>query len=132
MFEEQKVIEEVRRRRNDNAISEESEKNELEIKLPDEREKIFYGKIPQDLLRNPKIESGPKALWALVHSYAKEKDLNGIPTIFTSQEKMGKDLGVTDRTIRRWFEVLKETGWAKIKRRGQGKSNVVLLYSKKR
>lgn len=105
---------------------------EPEFIFPDEKQGPLYGKIPQDLLRDPKIEAGPKALWADVHSYAREKNLKGIPTAFVSQEKLARDFGKTSRTIRNWLEELKENGWAKIKRCGQGKSNLISLYSIKR
>lgn len=108
------------------------EKDGQEYNFPDEP-KTQYGKIPQKLLRDPEIEVGPKILWGLVHSYSPEKDLDGkTPSAFISHKTIAKDLGVSIPTIRRWIKKLKDNGWANVKRRGLGKTNIINLYSKKR
>jgi len=115
------------------AKEKEAEKqNESSFKFPDERKEPLYGKVPQTLLRDSKIEPGPKVIWGLAHTYAPIKDLKGIPTAFVSAQTMAWDLGVSVWTIWRWIKILKNNGWAKIKKRGQGKSNIIDLYSRKR
>jgi hypothetical protein len=107
------------------------EEGKRECRFPDEKEPP-WGKVYQGLLRDPKIEVGPKILWGLVHSYAREKRINNIPTAFMSCKTMAEDLGVSALTIKRWIKRLKDTGWVGAKRRGQGQTNIISLYSKKR
>jgi len=115
------------------AKEKEAEKqNESSFKFPDERKEPLYGKVPQALLRDSKIEPGPKVLWGLVHTYAEMKDLKGIPTAFMSARTGMGNLGMSIWTIWRWIKILKNNGWAKIEKQGQGKPNIVHLYSRKR
>ena len=78
--------------------------------------------VPNFLLKSSKLSSGDKMAFAMLLSYAWQNDY-----CFPGQERLAKDLGVTDRSVRTNLKALEEQGLLVIKRRGQGKTNVYEL-----
>ena len=46
---------------------------------------------------------------------------------FPGQDRLADDMGVGKRSIVRWIKELEDAGFLKVKRRGQGKSNLYEL-----
>jgi len=95
-------------------------------------EGIYFGKVPLELLRDPKVKLQAKAIYALMHSYSQPKRLISKPKTFVSQKRLAKDVGLSDEQIRYWLKKLEESGWLKVLRRGLNKTNYYILYAKKR
>lgn len=92
-----------------------------------------FGQIPQNLLRNPKILLQDKAMYGILHTIAKEKDLTEEPTIFQSGVSISRDFaGVNKDTFSRSINRLAEYGWVTNIRRGLGKANIIILNDKPR
>jgi len=100
-----------------------------EIKKPKGRNNGFYtAQIPVDLLKSKEVSMEAKVCYALLHSYAREKNLrNGKSQTFVSQSKLAKDLGVTVRAIKNWLRELRISGWVKVKKRKGTRSNITTL-----
>lgn len=79
--------------------------------------------VPNYFLKNPKISVGAKLTFAMLLQYAREED-----ECFPGQERLGQDMGVTDRSVRTWLNELKAAGLVTSKQRGQGRSNVYTLH----
>lgn len=65
------------------------------------------------MVRDPKLEPGPKALWLLVRSY--ETDRSGA---FTHPDTLARDLGVSSRTVERWRAALVKARYTTVTHRG--------------
>lgn len=91
-----------------------------------------FGQIPQELLRDPKIQPAAKALFGLLHTYSQHKNLAKKPTTFVSQARLAQDMGLHVNTIGRLLKHLKEKGWLSIIRRGLTESNVYILHGRRR
>lgn len=88
-----------------------------------------FGQTPQELLRNPEIKLQSKAIYGILHTIAKEKDLTEKPTIFKSGVSIAKEYaGVSKTTFERGIKELEKYGWATNIRRGLGKPNIILLH----
>jgi hypothetical protein len=91
-----------------------------------------FGQIPQELLRDPKIQPTAKALFGLLHTYSQHKNLAKKPTTFVSQDTLAQDMGLHINAIGRLLKHLKEKGWLSVKRRGLTKSNVYILHGRRK
>ncbi|MCW5714042.1 MAG: helix-turn-helix domain-containing protein [Bauldia sp.] len=60
--------------------------------------------------------------FAMLLSYAWQNDF-----CFPGQERLGADLGLSDRSVRTHLKSLEENGLLVIKRRGQGRTNIYEL-----
>lgn len=92
------------------------------IKILDPLLSQGFTPIPNIILRSPKISMQNKALYALLLSYA-WFDAHCFP----GQERVAKDLGVTDRTVRTLLKELKEHGLIDWTQRGLNKSNIYYI-----
>src|SRR5438105_12136225 len=86
-----------------------------------------FTQVPNFLLRSKKLSAGDKMTFAMLLSYAWQNDY-----CFPGQERLAKDLGLTDRSVRTHLKSLEAIGLLAIKRRGQGKTNVYELNLKPR
>lgn len=84
-----------------------------------------FTQVPNFLLRSKKLSSGDKMTFAMLLSYAWQNDY-----CFPGQERLARDLGLTDRSVRTHLKSLEGHGVLAIKRRGQGKTNVYELNLK--
>lgn len=60
----------------------------------------FFGQVPVDLLRDPKIKLQAKAVYALLHSYSQPKKLVSNPQTFVSQMRVAADAGMSVDRLR--------------------------------
>lgn len=81
-----------------------------------------FTQVPNHILRSGNITPGGKLAYAMLLSYAWQNDF-----CFPGQERLAKDMGVTDRSVRTYLQELETKGFLKIKRQGQGKPNMYEL-----
>lgn len=81
-----------------------------------------FTQVPNFLLKSRKLSSGDKMAFAMLLSYAWQNDF-----CFPGQERLAKDLGLSDRSVRTNLKSLEKNGLLRIKRRGQGRTNVYEL-----
>jgi DNA-binding transcriptional ArsR family regulator len=86
-----------------------------------------FTQVPNFLLKSKKLSSGDKMAFAMLLSYAWQNDF-----CFPGQQRLGEDLGIDERNVRRHLKSLEAIGLLAIQRRGQGKTNVYELNLKPR
>lgn len=74
--------------------------------------------VPNVLLENASLTMGARMTLMCLASFAWKGDP------FPGQERLGKMLGVTDRTVRDYLSELQREGYLKVSRRGRGRTNV--------
>lgn len=84
-----------------------------------------FTQVPNFLLRSNKLSSGDKLAFAMLLSYAWQNDY-----CFPGQKRLGEDMGLDERNVRRHLKSLEANGLLSIKRRGQGKTNIYELNLK--
>jgi hypothetical protein len=93
-----------------------------------QRHPPYYGQIPAELGKDPKIGGQAKALFAVMHSYSPEKQLKNNAVVEIAKETLAKDMGVSTEMIRIWLNTLIETGWIQKLRQGKMQPNKYILY----
>ena len=83
--------------------------------------------VPNHVLVSDKVSPGAKLAYAMLLKYAWQDDF-----CYPGQERLAKDMGVTDRSVRTHLKSLEANGLLAIQRRGQGKTNVYELDLKPR
>src|SRR5919206_2940916 len=78
--------------------------------------------VPNHLLISNRISPGAKLTYAMLLKYAWQNDY-----CFPGQERLAKDMGVTDRSIRTYLQELEREQFITIKQRGLGKPNLYEL-----
>jgi DNA-binding transcriptional ArsR family regulator len=86
-----------------------------------------FTQVPNFLLKSKKLSAGDKMAFAMLLSYAWQNDF-----CFPGQQRLGEDLGLDERSVRRHLKSLEATGLLAIQRRGQGRTNVYELNLKPR
>ena len=86
-----------------------------------------FTQVPNFLLKSNKLSSGDKMTFAMLLSYAWQNDY-----CFPGQERLAKDMGLDQRSVRRHLKALQTIGLLAIQRRGQGKTNIYELNLKLR
>ena len=86
-----------------------------------------FTQVPNFILKSTKLSAGDKMTFAMLLSYAWQKDF-----CYPGQKRLGVDLGLTDRSVRTHLKSLETIGLLAIKRLGQGKNNVYELDLKPR
>jgi DNA-binding transcriptional ArsR family regulator len=81
-----------------------------------------FTQVPNHMLRSAKISPGAKLAYTMLLSYAWQNDY-----CFPGQERLGRDIGVTDRSVRTYLQELEAKGFLKIRRQGQGRPNLYEL-----
>jgi biotin operon repressor len=81
-----------------------------------------FTQVPNFLLKSKTLSAGDKMTFAMLLSYAWQNDY-----CFPGQERLAKDLGLSDRSVRTHLKSLQAQGLLAIKRRGQGKTNIYEL-----
>jgi DNA-binding MarR family transcriptional regulator len=77
------------------------------------------------LLKSKKLSAGDKMTFAMILSYAWQKDYS-----FPGQKRLAEDLGIDERNVRRHLKSLEANNLLAIQRRGQGKTNIYILNLK--
>lgn len=82
--------------------------------------------VPNCILETPILSSSAKLVYCMILRRAQAKDY-----CFPGQERIGKDLGMSERTVREAIKELEKSGCLKMIRRGQGKTNIYKLPMRK-
>jgi hypothetical protein len=83
--------------------------------------------VPNFILKSTKLSAGDKMTFAMLLSYAWQRDF-----CYPGQKRLAEDLGLTDRSVRTHLKALQTVGLLAIKRLGQGKNNLYELDLKQR
>jgi hypothetical protein len=86
-----------------------------------------FTQVPNFLLKSKKLSAGDKLAFAMLLSYAWQNDF-----CFPGQQRLGADMGITDRSVRTHLKALEAQGLLSITQRGQGKTNIYELNLKPR
>ena len=86
-----------------------------------------FTQVPNFLLKSNKLSAGDKLAFAMLLSYAWQNDF-----CFPGQQRLGADMGITDRSVRTHLKALEAQGLLTITQRGQGKTNIYELNLKPR
>jgi len=114
-------------------LEEKIEKEAMRMAQGDvQRHPPYYGQIPIELGRDPKIGGQAKALYAVVHSYSPEKELKNNAVVKIAKETLAKVMGVGEDRVRIWLNELREAGWIEKLRQGKMKPNMYVLYPMKK
>jgi hypothetical protein len=81
--------------------------------------------VPNFILESKEISIGAKLTYAMLLKYARELD-----ECFPGQDRLAKDMGNGERSVRRWLQELKEVNLISIKQRGQGRPNLYTVHIK--
>ena len=81
-----------------------------------------FTQVPNHLLKSEKISPGAKLAYTMLLSYAWQNDY-----CFPGQERLAKDMGSGVRSIVRYIQELEKNEFLKVKRQGQGRSNLYEL-----
>ncbi len=97
------------------------EKN-IELDTIDPVVRDGFTQVPNFILRDPSLTLGAKMTYAMFLSYAWNDDY-----CFPGQERLAKDIGVVERSVRTYLNELKACGLLEVKQRGLGKTNLYTL-----
>lgn len=81
--------------------------------------------VPNFILESKDISVGAKLIYAMLLKYAREMD-----ECFPGQDRLAKDIGNGERSVRRWLKELQQVGLVTIKQRGQGRPNLYTVHIK--
>jgi hypothetical protein len=78
--------------------------------------------VPNHVLVSALLSPGAKLTYAMLLKYAWQNDY-----CFPGQERLAKDMGVTDRSVRTYLHELEAQRFVAIQQRGLGKPNLYEL-----
>ena len=81
-----------------------------------------FTQVPNIILKDPKLSTNAKVVYALMLSYAWHNN-----RVFPWQDRMAEDLGTSRPTVTKAVAELVQEGWLETQRRGQGKTNIYIL-----
>lgn len=81
-----------------------------------------FTQVPNHLLEDSRISPGAKLTFAELLKYAWQNDY-----CFPGQERLATDMGVTRQSANAYIQELQRKDYLKLKRRGQGKTNLYEL-----
>ena len=81
--------------------------------------------VPNFILESDKISVGAKLTYAMLLKYARELD-----ECFPGQNRLAKDMGNSERSVRTWLKELEQNGLISIQQRGQGRPNLYTVHVK--
>jgi DNA-binding MarR family transcriptional regulator len=81
-----------------------------------------FTQVPNHLLKSERISPGAKLAYTMLLSYAWQNDY-----CFPGQERLAKDMGSGVRSVVRYIQELEKNDFIKVKRQGQGRSNLYEL-----
>jgi hypothetical protein len=81
-----------------------------------------FTQVPNHVLISNQLSPGAKLTYAMLLKYAWQNDF-----CFPGQERLAKDMGVTDRSVRTYLKELEAKKFVGIKHRGLGKPNLYEL-----
>ena len=81
-----------------------------------------FTQVPNHVLVSSQLSPGAKLTYAMLLKYAWQNNF-----CFPGQERLAKDMGVTDRSVRTYLQELEGSKFVVIKQRGLGKPNLYEL-----
>lgn len=93
-----------------------------DIIVEDESWRTGFTQVPNVVLRHRTLSMGAKLAYAVLLSYAWQDG-----SCFHGQKRMGKDLGVTERAVRKYLAELEKHEVIEVTQRGLGKTNLYRL-----
>ena len=81
--------------------------------------------VPNFILESKEISVGAKLTYAMLLKYAREMN-----ECFPGQDRLAKDMGNGERSVRRWLKELEVVGLISIQQRGQGRPNLYTVHIK--
>ena len=82
-----------------------------------------FTQVPNVLLENKNLASIAKLCYAMLLKYAWEKNY-----VFPGQERLAQDIGCSKPTVIKALKELEVIGYLEMRRRGQGRTNLYILY----
>ncbi len=81
-----------------------------------------FTQVPNHVLVSRTLSPGAKLTYAMLLKFAWQNDY-----CFPGQERLARDMGVTDRSVRTYLQELQSKGFITITQRGLGKPNLYEL-----
>ena len=81
--------------------------------------------VPNFILESKELSAGAKLTYAMLLKYARELD-----ECFPGQDRLARDMGHSERSVRTWLKELERAGLVTIKQRGQGRPNLYTVHLK--
>jgi hypothetical protein len=97
----------------------------LQLKGADIATQRGWTGVPNFILESKEISVGAKLIYAMLLKYAREMD-----ECFPGQQRLAKDIGASERSIRTWLKELEKVNMVTIKQRGQGRPNLYTVHIK--
>jgi biotin operon repressor len=97
--------------------------NTTHVIVEDEALRAGFTQIPNLVLRRSDLPPGAKLTYMVLLSYAWQKG-----QAFPGQDRLARDMGVSERSVITYLKQLQESGLVSIIRRGLGLTNVYVLH----
>lgn len=81
-----------------------------------------FTQLPNYVLKDKGLSFGARLAYAVLLSYAWQED-----SCFPGQDRMAKDLGTSDRSVRTFLNELKKKGYITWKQQGLNKTNIYYI-----
>jgi len=81
--------------------------------------------VPNFILESNQLSPGAKLTYAMLLKYARELD-----ECFPGQDRLAKDMGNAERSVRSWLKELEKYELITIQQRGQGRPNLYTVHLK--
>jgi transcription initiation factor IIE alpha subunit len=85
-----------------------------------------FAALPYMVLRDTRLSVGARLAYAVLLMYAWQEGAT-----FAGQDKMAKDMGISERHLRRYLNELEDLGYVHIKRQGLNKPNLYYILDVK-
>ena len=82
-----------------------------------------FTQVPKFILKDPNLSLGAKVTYSALLGYAWDN-----ASVFPGQATLAKEMGVTERHVRRFISELKTAELLRVERRGLGQTNRYHLY----
>lgn len=101
-------------------------------KKKEKKEKVTpYLKIPESLAFDDKVPAAGKIVYATYFKFSPQKILDKYPYTFVKQSTLAKHLPLSEDRISKLTILLERERWIEVIRRGQGRSQIVVLLPEK-
>lgn len=78
-----------------------------------------FTQVPNFILVKSDLSIGAKVIYSMFLRYAWHND-----SCFPGQERLAKDMGIAERSVRTYIQELEKHDLLEVKRRGQGRTNL--------
>ncbi len=92
------------------------------VVIENEMLRAGFAAMPYVVLRDIKLSIGARLSYAVLLSYAWQND-----STFVGQEKMAKDMGISERQLQRYLYELRDGGYVEISREDRRFNNTYII-----